>query len=172
MTQAGLNDPAAPFSPSASLFDGIVFPPNAFCEAYDPTGSLRDHWQSLIRALDAMGANLLDQRQKRAQRMRHEDGATYNPFDDASGRGIPWALELIPLLLTPAEWGPLEAGLIQRARVLEQILADTYGPQNLLKQGHLPAELIFANPHFLHVCQGVRPAGDRYRPWGNRARSA
>ncbi len=78
--------------------------------------------------------------------MRHEDGATFNPFDDPAGRGTPWALEMIPLP-SPQGNGPgLEAGLIQRALILEQILADTYGPQNLLKGGRIPPELVFANP--------------------------
>ena len=81
--------------------------------------------------------------------MRHEDGATFNPFDDAGGQGIPWALEMIPLPITADEWRGLEAGLIQRAQLLEQILADTHGPQNLIRQGHLPAELVFANPRWL-----------------------
>ena len=154
-------DPASN-SQSISLFDGIAFPGDAYSEAFDSRATPRDHWQSLVRALDAMGPDLLDQRQARTQRMRHEDGATYNPFYDATGRGIPWALELIPLPITAAEWAQLEAGLVQRARLLEQILADTYGPQHLLKQGLLPAELVFANPGFLRACHGVRPAGDRY----------
>ena len=45
---------------------------------------------------------------------------------------------------------------------MERILADVYGPQNLLHQGGLPAELIYANPHFLRPCQGVVPVGGRY----------
>ncbi len=48
-------------------------------------------------------------RQVRVKRMRHEDGATFNPFDDPSGRGTPWALEMIPLPLTAGEWAALEA---------------------------------------------------------------
>ena len=90
-----------------------------------------------------MGPDVLNERQERARRMRHEDGATYNPFDDPAGRGTPWALEVMPLPLTAEEWEGLETGLIQRARLLETILADTYGPQNLVKEGWLPPELVF-----------------------------
>ena len=49
----------------------------------------------------------------------------------------------------PAEWSYLEAGLIQRARLLNTILADLYGPQKLLLNGDLPAALVFGNPAFL-----------------------
>ena len=161
MINPGPNDPAAP-QPAASLFDAAAFPPDAYCEAFlDPT-TPREHWQSLMAALDATGPGVLKQRQDRVKRMRHEDGATYNPFDDPSGRATPWALEMIPLPLPAREWVALEAGLIQRANLLDHILADVYGPQNLLKGGQMPPELIAANPHFLHACHGVQPAENRF----------
>lgn len=147
---------------SSSLFDTVPFPHGAYCEGFLSPASPRDHWQPLLAALDAMGSDVLNERQERARRMRHEDGATYNPFDDPAGRGTPWALEVMPLPLTAEEWEGLEAGLIQRARLLETILADTYGPQNLVKEGWLPPELVFANPHFLRSCHGIQPAAQRY----------
>ena len=162
MNQLPSNDPSAPPVPSRSLFDGFVCSPESFCEAFDASSKPRGHWQPLIQAVDAMGTQLLNQRQDRATRMRHEDGATYNPFDESTRRGIPWALEVIPLPITAGEWAHLEAGMVQRARLLEQILADVYGPQALLKGGHLPAELVFANPNFQRGCHGVQPAGNRF----------
>ena len=146
----------------ASLFDPVRFPAGTFCEAFGPEGVPRGHWQPLMAALDAIAPSVLAQRQERVRRMRHEDGATFNPFDAPSGRGTPWALDMIPLPITAGEWADLEAGLIQRATLLERILADVYGPQNLLHQGGLPAELIYANPHFLRPCHGIVPAGNRY----------
>ena len=156
------SDPTAtPLAP-ASMFDSIAFPGDAYGEAFFSPASPREHWQSLIAALDATGTDVLRKRQDRVGRMRHEDGATYNPFDDPAGRGTPWALEMIPLPLTAGEWAGIEAGLIQRARLLEQILADTYGPQNLLNDGCIPAALVFANPNFLRPCHGIQPAGNRF----------
>ena len=145
-----------------SLFNPVVLPHDAYWEALAADASLRPHWQSLEKALNAMGAEALAQLQRRVRRMRHEDGATYNLFDDTAERGIPWALEMIPLPLTAPEWAKLEAGLMQRAHLLEQILADVYGPQDLLKQGHLPPALVFANPQFLRPCHGIQPAGSRF----------
>ena len=54
------------------------------------------------------------------------------------------------------------AGLIQRARSLNAILADLYGPQTLLREGHLPAAVILGNPQFLHLCHGFRPRDGQY----------
>jgi len=62
-------------------------------------------------------------------------------------------------LISPAEWSQLEAGLIQRARLLNWILADLYGPQELLRGGHIPPALVFANPGFWRPCHGVSVPG-------------
>ena len=123
------NDPAPPRHLPASMFDALAFSGDAYNEAFLSPARPRDHWRSLVAALDTLGPATLKERQDRIRRMRHEDGATYNPFDAPDGRGTPWALETLPLPLTAEEWSSLETGLIQRARLLEQILMDTYGPQ-------------------------------------------
>jgi len=162
MIKADPDHTAVPPSPTSSLLDGVAFPGDAYGEAFLSPAHPREHWQPLIKVLDATGPGVLKKHQDRAKRMRHEDGATFNPFDTPDGQGTPWALEIIPLPLTAGEWAGLEAGLIQRALLLEKILADTYGPQNLLKDGQVPPELVFANPNFLHACHGIQPAGNRF----------
>ncbi|MDD2466448.1 MAG: circularly permuted type 2 ATP-grasp protein [Desulfobulbus sp.] len=146
-----------------ALFSGIRCPDEMiYCEAFEKNGQPRPHWQAIINTLNGATPELLAQRQERAKQMRHEDGATYNPFDAPDGRGTTWALEMIPLPITSGEWQVLEQGLIQRGRLMEQILADIYGQQELLRSGQLPAELIFANPNFLRACHGIRPSCGRF----------
>ena len=55
----------------------------------------------------------------------------------------------MPLPIAAAEFAELEVGLAQRARLLEALLEDIYGPQTLLAEGALPPALVFANPGFL-----------------------
>ena len=162
MSDINPDDPVTPRSESASLFAGLSFAGDGYCEAFGAAATLRSHWQPLAAALDGLGPEAMNTLQDRARRMRPDDGATFNPFDDSTGKGIPWALEIIPQLITAAEWNVIEDGLIQRAHLLEQIVADTYGPQTLLKDGRLAPELVYANPHFLRSCQGIRPAGNRF----------
>ena len=61
--------------------------------------------------------------------------------------------------MEPGEWKALEAAIIQRATLFNSILADLYGPQRLLREGLLPAELVFPNPAFLRACWGIEPPG-------------
>ena len=63
-------------------------------------------------------------------------------LDDAQGMDRPWNLSPIPVVLAADEWPGLAEGLAQRARLLELVLADLYGPQRLLLDGALPAELV------------------------------
>ncbi len=135
-----------------------------YCELTGGGNRPQAHWQAIVTALEGMGVVELAERQLRVERMRHQDGATFNPFDNPESRESAWALDMIPLPLTAAEWATIEAGVAQRARLLEAVLADVYGPQQLLRDGLLPPELLFANPAFLHPCHGLRPAGDRFLP--------
>ena len=145
-----------------SIFDAISWPTPSYCESYSAPAGPRPHWQSLLETLDKRGRATLEADHERAKRMRHEDGATINPFDDLTEQTTSWALDMIPLPIAAQEWAKIEAAVQQRASLLEKILADTYGPQNLLKKGQIASELIFANPHFLHPCHGIRPPGNRY----------
>lgn len=131
-------------------------------EAFLPSGAPRPHWAELFQTLEKRGADLLTRNQQRVSQMRHEDGATINPFDDPSHRSTSWDLDPIPLLMDAAEWSTIEAGIVQRARLLESILGDVYGKQQLLRSGQLPIELVFANPRFLYSCHNVKPPSGRF----------
>lgn len=162
MSTAEINGSTRPGTKSISIFDAVSFSTDSYCEAFSAETVPRSHWQKILSALDAKGPAALRQYHERAKRMRHEDGATINPFDDPIERATPWALDMIPLPISQGDWNDIESGLMQRALLLEKILADTYGPQSLLKSGSLPPELVFANPNFLLPCHGIQPFGDRF----------
>ena len=91
-----------------------------------------------------------------------ENGVTYNVYADEQGRDRPWILDPLPYLLTAQEWRTIEAGVAQRARLVNAVLADLYGRQELLSKGALPAEIPFGHPNFLWPCRGVCPREDRW----------
>ena len=116
----------------------------------------RPHWASTIESLRSLGTDELARRWARAERRIRENGVSYNVYGDALGANRPWRLDLIPFLLPADEWRFIEAGIIQRAQVLELLLADLYGRQDLLREGRLPPELLFANPAFLRPVAGIK----------------
>jgi uncharacterized circularly permuted ATP-grasp superfamily protein len=107
----------------------------AYDEMYAGEGHLPPGWQPLLAELDHLGKEGLERRRQEAQRLLRENGVTFNIHDGARGAARPWQLDPIPLFISADEWTAIEAGLVQRAELLNLILADLYGPQLLLKQG-------------------------------------
>jgi uncharacterized circularly permuted ATP-grasp superfamily protein/uncharacterized alpha-E superfamily protein len=98
----------------------------------------------------------LAHRWKRAEARIRENGVSYNVYTDPRGASRPWEIDAIPLLISSDEWQRIEAGIIQRAHVLNMLLADLYGPRRLISSGDLPAALLFANPGFLRPLAGLQ----------------
>jgi len=133
----------------------------AYDEMYAGEGKILPHWRVLMQELDQLGREGLERRHLEAQRLLRENGVTFNIYDGLHGMARPWELDPIPLFISAEEWTIIEAGLVQRAELLNLVLADIYGPQQLLKEGLLPPELVFGHAGFQRSCVGSIKAGDR-----------
>ncbi|HWY96747.1 MAG TPA: circularly permuted type 2 ATP-grasp protein [Steroidobacteraceae bacterium] len=131
-------------------------------ELLDGAGDVRTHWRPVIDALARDGADAVQRGVELARRLILENGVTYNVYADPQGRDRSWVLDPLPILLTAAEWREIELGVAQRARLFDSLLADIYGPQQLLADGTIPAELPFGHPNFLWPCHGITPAGGNW----------
>jgi uncharacterized circularly permuted ATP-grasp superfamily protein/uncharacterized alpha-E superfamily protein len=67
----------------------------------------------------------------------------------------PWQLDPVPFVISPEDWSLIEKGLIQRATLLNRIVADCYGPQELLRSHAIPPALLFSQPDFLRPCHAI-----------------
>src|SRR3984957_20594307 len=137
------------------LSSGYTQTPGVYDEMSAAAGVLRPHWDTYIHSLSALGDQELPRRWETARQRIRENGVTYNVYGDPLGMDRPWNLDAIPLLISATEWRRLEAGLIQRARLLIWIVAYLYGAQKLLRGGHLPPAAVLANPGFLRPCHGL-----------------
>lgn len=131
-----------------------------FDEMMDSDSGVRPQWAEFLGELGNLTQDELSRCWDTAQRLVQENGVTYNVYDDSGDSARPWRMDPIPLLIGPAEWRELETGLIQRARLLNAVVADIYGDQSLIKSGHLPASLVLGNPKFLRPLHGIRPTDD------------
>ena len=122
-------------------------------------GEVAPHWRYLLDALAALGPQALAERAHKARRILRDDGATYNVSSEPLASRT-WELDLVPQLIESEEWGRIEAGLIERAELLDLVLKDVYGPRELVRHGILPPELVFSHPGFLRECQGLRLPGE------------
>lgn len=140
---------------SGDLYQSTLRYGAAFEESSSDGMTPRPHWASLMEWLRVTGPEELGQRWARAERRIRENGIVYNIYGDPRGASRPWQIDIVPLLLPAEEWSLIEAGVRQRAQLLNLLLEDIYGPQQLLKQERFPAALLYANPGFLRPLAGV-----------------
>ena len=119
-------------------------------------------WQCFFDFLGTSGFADLNQRTAALKKQIRDNGVTYNVYADANGPQRPWSLDLFPLIISAGDWTHIEAGIQQRARLLNAIMADVYGPQTLLRRGLLPAALVQGHPGYLRAMQGVQPAAGMF----------
>ncbi|HTY67264.1 MAG TPA: circularly permuted type 2 ATP-grasp protein [Alphaproteobacteria bacterium] len=128
-------------------------------EMVDGTRAIRRAWQPLIGALQAMPKGAFAERVERVHRQHEDISVAYRIEPEVQGSGNRRPFDLLPMVITPEEWSGIEAGLGQRARLMDAIVADIYGARRLIAEGLIPAALVYGNPRFLRPCSGSLPAG-------------
>jgi uncharacterized circularly permuted ATP-grasp superfamily protein/uncharacterized alpha-E superfamily protein len=142
------------YQPLAGVFDELM----------DPDGRVRPHWQSFVAMLADLGIEEINKRFATADRYLRDSGVFYRVHEDLDGAERPWPLSHVPLIINAEEWSQLIPGLVQRADLLEAVLADAYGARDLVREGRLPAALVAGTPEFLRPLVGVALAdGSRMR---------
>lgn len=129
-------------------------------EMFVAPGQARPHWDQLLEELTGAARGDLRLRQAAAQRQIEESGVTYNVYADPQGIDRPWDLDVLPLVIPPQEWAELEAGIAQRADLLNRILVDLYGSQSLLRDGLIPPGLVFSQSGYLRPAHGMQLPGN------------
>ena len=121
-------------------------------------GTIRPHWRQFIDGFAALGPEGRTAAGESLRRLLRESGIAFNVYADPDDRQHAWRLDLVPLVLPQQEWDTLAAGILQRARLIDAVLADLNGEQTLLRDGSLPASLLLGSRSF------VRTSVQRDRP--------
>ncbi|MCU0920870.1 MAG: circularly permuted type 2 ATP-grasp protein [Burkholderiaceae bacterium] len=163
-----------PFAAEDELYPGLqaqsellrrspVLEPGLWDEMRHGDGRLRESWREFVHwlpppAADQTLAGDMDRRVAQVARQIRRDGITHNVFGEQGAAQRPWSLELLPLIIDPFDWALIEAGVVQRAALMQAMLADAYGPQHLLHEGLFPPALLLRHPGYLRSMLGVQPA--------------
>ena len=117
-------------------------------------------WRAFVAGLARQSGGALAEVQEQLDRHVEELGLAFRLTGDVKER--PWPLGPVPIMLAAAEWAGIEAGLIQRADLLEAVIADLYTTQTLVTEGHLPAAMVSGSPHHARRMVGLPPAGGHH----------
>ncbi len=124
--------------------------------------ALAPQWEQFFDHLGFDGFGDLNRRRQMLEQQLRDNGVTYNVYADEHSQQRPWALDLFPMILTPQDWAAIESGVLQRTRLLDRMMADIYGPQQLLRNALIPTALVQGQPGYLRPMQGVTPPGDTW----------
>lgn len=155
-----MTETAVPATPTG-LFQSYAPVPGVYDEMFAATGHSREHSQRMLDELNRLGTGELDRRYRQAEKLIRDNGVTFNAFDETGESSRPWNLDIVPAMLSLADFQVLERGLTQRATLLEAILDDLLGPQQLLREKTIPAEILLGHPGFHRAYHNLQPSNRR-----------
>ncbi|MGP4053244.1 circularly permuted type 2 ATP-grasp protein [Mycobacterium sp. 4D054] len=160
-----LDNPLAPYGTmraQQALFDvgsQLGGPTTGYDEFVDAAGEVRPAWQELADCVRERGRDGLDQLRAIVRELVDNDGITYIQTDGDDAVPGPWHLDALPLVISAPDWDRLEAGLVQRSRLLDAVLSDLYGERRAITSGALPPQLLFAHPGYVRAAHGIAVPG-------------
>jgi uncharacterized circularly permuted ATP-grasp superfamily protein len=133
-----------------------------FDEFSDDLGVPRAHYAGLAETLRSIDVAEFRHRVDLVNAVLLQRGVTFTVYSDSRGTERILPFDLIPRIVPGREWSLLKRGIAQRVRALNAFLGDIYGPQRILREGRIPAELIFSSKFFNREMIGFRVPRDVY----------
>jgi uncharacterized circularly permuted ATP-grasp superfamily protein len=136
----------------ADLFEDYLLGPG-WDEMFAEAGVPREAYQALHETLQPLSSADLGVRAEVLARAFLDQGITFA----LKGVERPFPLDILPRIITAAEWRYVQAGVAQRIRALEAFLADVYGAGQVLADRVVPRRIVVTSAHFHREAAGVRP---------------
>lgn len=135
---------------------------NTWDEMYISDNHLREQYHKIIGYLEKESANDLNKKEELAKRLFMSQGITFTVYDSGEGIEKIFPFDIIPRIITCAEWSFIEKGIKQRLKALNLFLKDVYNNQFIIKDQVIPASLIYSCPHFLREMHQLNVPYDIY----------
>jgi len=129
---------------------------HAFDEMFASEHELRSHYEPLLEHFTALSADELRRRKQSADLSFLNQGITFTVYgrDEGTERIFPY--DLLPRIITSAEWDTVERGLTQRLTALNLFLKDIYSEGRILNDGVVPREIVYSCKHFRRQMIGLQ----------------
>jgi uncharacterized circularly permuted ATP-grasp superfamily protein len=130
---------------------------SAFDEVFERPAEPRQHYGPLVSNLETFTQSELDRRERLQKLSLIDQGITFTVYGAEEGIERIFPFDFVPRVIPDAEWERIESGLIQRITALNLFILDVYGEQRCLRDGLLPAELIYSRVEFKRALLGLVP---------------
>jgi uncharacterized circularly permuted ATP-grasp superfamily protein len=146
---------------STALFENYPVSNNIWDEMHDQQG-IRSPYQGVYDFLRQIPIDELNKKEELARKLFMSQGITFTVYSSGEGIEKIFPFDIIPRIITAAEWDFVERGIKQRLKALNLFLKDVYASQFILKDGIVPSNLIYSCPHYLREMHSVRVPHDIY----------
>jgi uncharacterized circularly permuted ATP-grasp superfamily protein len=126
-------------------------------EMFEAAGKPRPSTALLAQRIGGLSSAELRARQIAAERALLNRGITFSVYGDAAGTEKIFPFDIIPRVLSPSDWAPIERGLTQRVRALNLFIGDVYGERRIVKAGVVPESIIASATSYLQPCETMKP---------------
>src|ERR1700754_3566309 len=131
-------------------------------EMYGANSNIRDHYRKVIEYISRESAEDLNKKEELAKGLFMSQGITFTVYNSGEGIEKIFPFDIIPRIITAAEWAFVERGIKQRLMALNLFLKDVYNNQFIVKDGIVPIEKIYSCPHFLREMYQLQVPYDIY----------
>ena len=121
---------------------------NTWDEMYE-SSSVRAQYRGVVDFLQQLSVSELNKKEEQAKRLFMSQGITFTVYSSGEGIEKIFPFDIIPRIITAVEWQFIESGIKQRLKALNLFLKDVYNEQFILKDGVVPASMVYSCPHFL-----------------------
>lgn len=138
-----------------------LYPPGTWDEMIDGK-IIRKQYEKVFDVIQQLSAASLQHKEKVAGDLFMNQGITFTVYSDNEGIERIFPFDIIPRVITSAEWAKIEKGIQQRLKALNLFLKDIYSEQQIIKDGIIPPQLIASCPHYMREVYGIKVPYDIY----------
>ncbi len=124
--------------------------------------AVREPYKALLQSIGQLSIEELEQKHLQASELFMSQGITFTVYSDDAGIERIFPFDILPRIITSAEWSQIESGIKQRLKALNLFLKDIYHSQLIIKDKVIPASLISSCPHFTREVFGINVPYDIY----------
>ncbi|WP_428688328.1 circularly permuted type 2 ATP-grasp protein [Roseibium sp.] len=151
---------------SSDLFNGLLKSyrpfPGVSDELLNPDGGVRPVWRPFLQHLASLAPEEVGDRFARGNQYLNDAGVYFRQYGQDGANEREWPLSHIPVIIAEDDWQVIVDGLIQRAELLEGVVADLYGENRLVAEGYVPASLIAKSPEWQRPLVGITPKSGHF----------
>jgi uncharacterized circularly permuted ATP-grasp superfamily protein len=129
---------------------------HAYDEMFAGPDELHPHYEPLFERFASLPADELQRRKHSAEVSFLNQGITFTVYGRDEGKEHIFPYDLVPRIITAAEWATVERGLTQRLTALNMFLRDIYNEGRILADGIVPRELVYSCKHFRRQMVGLQ----------------